>query len=206
MTRSPCKPKGVAGRPLHVQNYFTHKFYWVDNRNNFLYSEGNQDSRSNALEDTNQLPDLEINIPIRLKFDKRKEGWTLLYNVPLGSGKQTLRLEPIRQVGENQVYLVVHQAICGNSSGQEDAEYLLENLEIIPAEWKKLPAVAFPGTEWKDPEHGDRALVPFLSFKEEICKMAWATYLELLNMKASFVRFEGKLPNWMKKIVVNTLL
>ncbi|MDO8496283.1 MAG: hypothetical protein Q7S43_03120 [bacterium] len=86
------------------------------------------------------------------KCDMRKEGWTLLENVPrrlnsIIDGVSFLKGSETSTNGEEMVRRA--RTEFNASYGQEDAEWLLEHQDKIPAELRKFYLV-FPGTIWQD--------------------------------------------------------
>jgi hypothetical protein len=83
--------------------------------------------------------------------DMRKEGWTLLENVPR---RLNSAIDGISFLKGSEKYIngeeVVRRARTGLDAnyGQEDAEWLLDNRNMIPAELRKYYLV-FPGTIWR---------------------------------------------------------
>lgn len=97
------------------------------------------------------------------KRDMRKEGWTLLENQPRRIGGQIIGV-PFLNDGESSVVgeVMAQRAVTLDASyGQEDAEWLLERQDMIPAELRNYYLV-FPATKWRSPV-GDRD-VPCLDF------------------------------------------
>ena len=97
------------------------------------------------------------------RFDKRKDGWTLLENSPRHISSAITGISFLK--GENSINgeeMVRRARTEFNANyGQEDAEWLLENQDKIPAELRKYFLV-FPGTIWRR-RLGDR-FVPCLDW------------------------------------------
>ena len=98
------------------------------------------------------------------KRDMGKEGWTLLENAPR---RLSSVVEGVSFLKGNESYVngevMVRRALVELDAnyGQEDAEWLLENPDKIPAELRKFYLV-FPATVWQD-SSGNR-FVPYLSW------------------------------------------
>mgnify|MGYP001620111609 CR=1 FL=1 len=105
--------------------------------------------------------------PVPLKYDKTKDGWTLVEDVPFYlSGQDGQPFTPdiveFLKPGESYVNGEVMKRRAKELNahlGQGHAEYLLEHQELIPKEWRDKFLV-FPGTVWRD-SVGDR-YVPYL--------------------------------------------
>ncbi|MBI4117137.1 MAG: hypothetical protein HY451_00375 [Parcubacteria group bacterium] len=97
------------------------------------------------------------------RFDKRKDGWTLLENAPRRiSG--VIDAVPFLENGEPSVKgeVMATRAIKLNANyGQEDAEWLLENQDKISVELRNFVLV-FTATVWRDPD--GRRFVPCLDW------------------------------------------
>ena len=91
------------------------------------------------------------------KRDMRKEGWTLLENVPQSINSAIDGVSFLKS-GEDYVNgeeMVRRARLEFNANyGQEDAEWLLDHQNLIPAELRKFYLV-FPGTVWQCAD-GDR--------------------------------------------------
>lgn len=96
------------------------------------------------------------------KRDMHKEGWTLLYNVPR---RISSAITVIQFLKGDENYINGEEMVrrarteLNANYGQEDAEWLLENQDKIPAELRKYYLV-FPGTLWRG-RRGFRC-VPYL--------------------------------------------
>ncbi len=96
------------------------------------------------------------------KYDKRKEGWTLLENAPRRlfsaiSGVSFLKGSESSVNGEEMARRA--RIELDANYGQEDAEWLLENQDMIPAELRKFYLI-FPATVWRS--LGSNRYVPSL--------------------------------------------
>jgi len=110
-------------------------------------------------------------------YDRRKDGWKLLENVPR-------RITSVDIVGipflkENEAVIngekITRRAIELDANyGQEDAEWLLDHQAEIPVELRNFYLV-FPGTKWRDAV-GDR-YVPYLSWSGD----RWVLYFRWLD-------------------------
>lgn len=97
------------------------------------------------------------------KYDKRKDGWTLLENQPRRISS-TIEAVPFLKNGEGSVdgEVIATRAIKLDANyGQEDAEWLLEHQDMIPVELRNFYLV-FPATKWRNPD-GSRG-VPYLGW------------------------------------------
>lgn len=99
------------------------------------------------------------------RFEKREDGWTLLENVP--RRLTSSNIEAVSFLKRLETYIngeaLVSRALQMEANyGQEDAEWLLENQNQIPAELRKFYLV-FPGTIWQG-AHGPRG-VPYLDWR-----------------------------------------
>jgi hypothetical protein len=94
------------------------------------------------------------------KYDKRKDGWTLLEN---SSRRISSSIDAVSFLkNENLVKgnVMAQRAVELDANyGQEDAEWLLEHQDMIPAELRNFYLV-FPATKWRRLV-GDRR-VPYL--------------------------------------------
>ncbi len=97
--------------------------------------------------------------------DMRKEGWTLLENVPhrLASAKigAVSFLKGSESYINGEEMVIRARTEFGANYGQEDAEWLLEHQAEIPVDLQKYYLV-FPGTVWQD-SRGVRD-VPYLDW------------------------------------------
>jgi len=87
------------------------------------------------------------------KYDKAKDGWTLLEDVPF-DGKQFIPDIVEFLQGESSVNGEVMKQRAKELNahlGQHDAEYLLEHQELIPKKWRGKCDLVFPGTVWRNP-------------------------------------------------------
>ncbi|TAL49005.1 hypothetical protein EPN83_01905 [Patescibacteria group bacterium] len=104
---------------------------------------------------TTQYPTVKLVVPTDLRFDKRKDGWELVEDVPL-VGEPTLGLVEFLREGESWVkgdVMLERAKDIGNRAGQRHAEHLLSQQETIPEEYRRY-FLAFPGTVWRDPDGG----------------------------------------------------
>lgn len=88
------------------------------------------------------------------RFDKRKDGWTLLENSPHRISSVIYGI-PFLKEGEDYVNgeEMVRRARyeLDANYGQEDAEWLVENQDKIPVELRNFYLV-FPATIWRGPD------------------------------------------------------
>lgn len=106
----------------------------------------------------------EALVPVPLKYDKTKDGWTRLEHVEFYGQPFTPEIVEFLKQGESSVNgdVMKQRAKELNAHlGQCDAEYLLENQHLIPVECRGKYLI-FPGTVWQD-SRGDRR-VPYLSW------------------------------------------
>jgi len=83
--------------------------------------------------------------------DRRKCGWEIVENVPLGEGEISLRLDDFLREGEEFATgdVVLERAkAMGCLAGQLHAEHLLQRQKDVPPEWREF-ALIFPGTVWR---------------------------------------------------------
>jgi len=102
-----------------------------------------------------------LSLPTGFVNDNRKDGWTLLEDVPL-EGTPTLELAEFLKDGENGVNgetMLSRAKELGNLCGQHHAERLLVLADHTPESWRDFNFV-FPGTVWLA-SGGDR-VVPSL--------------------------------------------
>ena len=94
------------------------------------------------------------------KRDMRKEGWTLLENIPRRISSIIDAIPFLKNESTVNGDVMAMRAVELDANyGQEDAEWLLDNQDKIPAELRKFYLV-FPATNWRDLD-GFR-YVPFL--------------------------------------------
>lgn len=101
-----------------------------------------------------------LSAPTGFVYDKRKDGWKLLADVPLG-GEPTLELAEFLRDGESYVsgeIMLARAMELGQMAGQSHAERMLVLASKIPESWRAFVPV-FPGTVWRD-QDGDR-FVPY---------------------------------------------
>ncbi len=106
----------------------------------------------------------EALVPVPLKYDKTKDGWTRLEHVEFYGQPFTPEMVEFLKQGESSVNGEVMKQRAKELNahlGQGHAEYLLENQHLIPAEYRGNYLV-FPGTVWQGSD-GDR-YVPYLSW------------------------------------------
>lgn len=111
------------------------------------------------------------------KRDMRKEGWILLDNAPRRlssavSGVSFLKEDESSIDGEEMVHRA--RVELDANYGQEDAEWLLDNQDKIPAELRNFYPV-FPATIWRD--SGGRRSVPSLHWRGD----GWVLYFFWLD-------------------------
>lgn len=98
------------------------------------------------------------------KRDMRKEGWTLLENQP---HRLSSAIDGIPFLKESENVITGEEMVCRARAeldanyGQEDAEWLSENQDKIPAGLRNFYLV-FPATIWRD--SGGRRSVPCLDW------------------------------------------
>ncbi len=101
--------------------------------------------------------------PADFVYDKRKDGWTLLADVPL-VGNPTLELAEFLRGDEQRVngeVMLSRAKELGNCAGQRHAERMLALASQIP-ESRRAFYLVFPGTVWQDPYV--RRSVPYLGW------------------------------------------
>ena len=97
-------------------------------------------------------------VAVPFKYDKTKDDWTLLENVPF-DGKQFVPeivefLKPGGLLKSSESYVsgeVMKQRAkeLNANLGQSHAEYLLEHQDLVPKEWQGNYYLTFPGTVWQ---------------------------------------------------------
>ena len=94
------------------------------------------------------------------KRDMRKEGWTLLENIPRRISSIIDAIPFLKNESTVNGDVMAMRAVELDANyGQEDAEWLLDNQDKIPAELRKFYLV-FSATIWRDAN--GRRFVPFL--------------------------------------------
>lgn len=91
-----------------------------------------------------------------LRYDKRRDGWTLLEHAPRRIVSVTgLELVPFLRLGESTIrgYDLIGRARYEFDAdlGQEDAEFILEHQEEIPEEFRQF-YLPFTATVWRYPD------------------------------------------------------
>lgn len=97
------------------------------------------------------------------KYDRRKDGWTLLENAPHRISSVIDAVKFLKN-GEDSVkgdVMAARAVELDANYGQEDAELLLEHQDMIPEELRKFYLV-FPATIWRD--SGGRRYVPCMDW------------------------------------------
>ena len=127
-----------------------------------------------------QLPTMVLKPPSSFRYDKTKDGWTLVEDIPL-TGEPTLSLSGFLEEGESSVLgeLMLERGKAnaeelGPLAGQHHAEALLDQQDQIPVEWRGYYLVC-PGTVWQDSD-GIRK-VAYLSWNGE----RWKLYFSWLG-------------------------
>ena len=95
------------------------------------------------------------------KYDRRKDGWTLLENQPCRIGGQITAV-PFLKTGESLVksnVMIARAVVLDANYGQGDAEWLLEHQDMISVKLRNLYLI-FPATKWQ--VLGSNRLVPHL--------------------------------------------
>lgn len=115
------------------------------------------------------------------QFDKTKDGWTLLEDVPFDPYDRQLltpRIIGFLKSGESYVNSDIMRQRAKEASanlGQRHAEFYLNNQDLIPAECRGRYYLIFPGTVWQD-RNGGRD-VPFLYWNDD----RWYLYFNWLG-------------------------
>lgn len=102
-----------------------------------------------------------LSAPIDLVYDRRKDGWKLLSDVPL-LGESVLELVEFLHDGENYVngeVALARATELGQMAGQRHAERMLGMTDQFPKSWRAF-VLGFPGTVWQATGGGRH--VPFL--------------------------------------------
>lgn len=102
-------------------------------------------------------------------------------NVPL-SISSTIEGVSILREGESHITcteLVIRAWDLGSNYGQEDAEWLLQRPEMIPAKLREFDLV-FPGTIWEDPPH--HPIIPVLCWENN----QWNLHFAWLGCDVSY--------------------
>jgi hypothetical protein len=110
------------------------------------------------------LPSMVLRNPTGFFYDKTKNGWELVENVPLENIEPTLELSDFLQEGENYIIgttMLERAKKLGNLAGQLHAERLLSQQQDIPKEWRDYYLV-FAGTVWRDSD--GNLYVPYLGW------------------------------------------
>lgn len=120
-----------------------------------------------------------VNIVPSFRFDKRQDGWKLLENTPrrlTSANIEGISFLKGKEPCINGEEMARRAVTLDANLGQEDAEYLLEHQDEIPAELRGLYLV-FPGTKWRDADGCRR--VPFLSWYDGqwILYFYWLDYV-----------------------------
>lgn len=98
------------------------------------------------------------------RYDKSKDDWKLLENTPRRLTSANIEGISFLKGTESQINgeeMVRRATGLDANLGQEDAEFLLEHQDEIPAELREFYLV-FPGTMWQG--SGEDRFVPFLSW------------------------------------------
>jgi len=115
----------------------------------------------------------QVNPPgVVFKFDKRTDGWKLLEDVSQTLSAAGFNLVPFLGGGDSYIEgdsMAARAIELGANLGQHDAEYLLENQQLIPTELRSILLV-FPGTKWRD--FDDSIRVPCLGWRDD----RWALF------------------------------
>ena len=130
---------------------------------------------------------VSLSFPTDLINDKRKEGWTLLEDVPL-EGTPELEAVGFLKDGEECVKgetILSRAKELGNLCGQRHAERLLAVASQIPVSWRESYFV-FPGTLWQDA--GGRRSVSYLRWGDGMWSLGWAWIGNDWYRRGRFVR------------------
>ena len=101
-----------------------------------------------------QLPTMDLKPPSGFKFDKTKDGWTLIEDTSLeGSPRLSLsgflEEDESRVLGETMLERGKNTAEqLGKLAGQHHLETMLEHQDEIPVEWREFYLVG-AGTVWQ---------------------------------------------------------
>lgn len=104
-----------------------------------------------------------------LKYDKTRDGWTLLEDVLFDLSGQDGKLfvpDIVEFLKPNEFFVNGEEMKRRGREelnahlGQHHAEYLMEHQELIPKEWRGKYYLVFPGTVWQGSY--SRRLVPYL--------------------------------------------
>lgn len=141
------------------------------------------------------LKKAEALVPVPLKYDKTKDGWTRLEHVEFylpdqGGQPFTPEMVEFLKQGESSVngeVMKLRAKELNAHLGQGEAEYWLENQHLIPVECRGKYLV-FPGTVWQDSD-GDR-IVPCLGWRgDRWCLLfrwlggGWVSYGRLVRLR-----------------------
>ena len=141
----------------------------------------------------------------KYKFNRAKDGWEILEDVPFTKPKKGQVLELVKvtdnSVSTKEMLKVAKRENCLN--GQGLAEYLLENPDLIPEEAKSYYLV-FPSTVWQD-SHGRRS-VPYLHWYADQWYLTfpwigldWRSFVRLVRFRESDTKNLGS--DWNTRIL-----
>ena len=135
------------------------------------------------------LRKLTISLFVDFQYDKRKDGWELMEDVPFpGTGEATFVLAEFLKDDESAVrgdVMVARAKEMGGMTGQWHAEQLLTRENDIPEEWREFYLV-FPGTVWRDPR-GDHD-IPCLRWNGDRWYLHWFWLVDCWDSDVRFVR------------------
>lgn len=124
----------------------------------------------------------------KYKFNRAKDGWEILEDVPFTKPKKGQVLELVKVtdnlVSTEEMLKVAKRENCLN--GQGLAEYLLENPDLIPEEAKSYYLI-FPSTVWQRSD-GDRH-VPYFYWNGDQWRLRFSWLGNDWNSNGRLVRF-----------------
>lgn len=116
--------------------------------------------------------------------DMTREGWKLLEHTPRTIYSSLVTdLELVQFPNSDKAWINGEERVrrakeLNANLCQEDAEWLFQHQNKIPAEWKEYYLI-FPGTVWREDSHGHR-YVPWLGFGS--CRQRWELSFHCLEL------------------------
>lgn len=126
-----------------------------------------------------------------IREDQRKKFWKLHTDTPIVPGTAVFTLGNFYKGVEKHIRadLMIHRSMqLGTLAGQKHAEWLLDNQELIPEQWRRWNLL-LPGTIWNPLPHLREIPMLHWNSKEERWELLFARLTHYANIMGARVVF-----------------